>query len=184
MLGFANCRDAWWIPGHYRSGRTQPWTGSVWAYVPEIPWRCRNCVPQRPQDNETGIFINGGKLIKLLAFGLAHDTSIWNKFDVDLHPLAGMLHLFIRFWNIFGVGGLTAIVPIFRRNRYRTVMKRVYPRGLSFTQKITRPALGLRLRMSEMSLRSSGVCLLGCWWGRCDLSAKDCSAPSYRFLQR
>lgn len=46
---------------------------------------------------ESGIFINDGILIKLLAFGLAHDTSIWNKFDVDLHPLAGMLHLFIRF---------------------------------------------------------------------------------------
>ena len=62
---------------------------------------------------ETAVFVNKGVLIKLLTFCFSNNAGSWNKFYINLAPLSGILHLFIRFGLLFGVGQLhrSAIDP-------------------------------------------------------------------------
>ena len=50
---------------------------------------------------KTGVFINEGVLVPLCRFFLPYDTDSGNKFHIDLHPLAGIGHLFIGLWRVF-----------------------------------------------------------------------------------
>lgn len=48
-----------------------------------------------------GVFINEGVLVPLCRFFFPYDTDSGNKFHIDLHPLAGIGHLFIGLWRVF-----------------------------------------------------------------------------------
>lgn len=54
---------------------------------------------------ETGVFINGGELVKPFAEELciAGDAGDRDDLDIYLHTLAGIKHLLIRLRNVFGV---------------------------------------------------------------------------------
>lgn len=53
------------------------------------------------QVTKTAVLINESILIPLGWFCLPNDASLRDKFDIDLDPLAGILHLLIRFGCIF-----------------------------------------------------------------------------------
>ena len=63
------------------------------------------------QITKTGKLIKGGILVIFLAACLTHQTCDRNVFHVDLHALAGILHLFIRLWNVFRVGRFDRHLP-------------------------------------------------------------------------
>ncbi len=53
---------------------------------------------------ETAVFVEEGVLIIPAFFGSSTDqTALGNEFDINLYPLARILHLLIRFWDIFRV---------------------------------------------------------------------------------
>lgn len=74
---------------------------------------------------EAAVFIKKGVLEPLGRFLLPYDTDLWNKLNVDLYPLAGVFHLFIGFWGVFGVGSFTAMAFCFRRKWYSPEMERL-----------------------------------------------------------
>lgn len=49
---------------------------------------------------ETAVFLQESILTPLCAIFLSNDTGLRDEFDVDLHTLAGVLHLFVWFWDI------------------------------------------------------------------------------------
>lgn len=51
----------------------------------------------------SGEFIYGGVLIELFAFCIPYDTRRRNEFDINLNPLPGIEHLFIRFRDILWI---------------------------------------------------------------------------------
>lgn len=54
-------------------------------------------------ETPSGILINSSVLIKMISFGFVYKADGRDKFYVDLDALSGMVHLFIRFWNILWV---------------------------------------------------------------------------------
>lgn len=54
-------------------------------------------------ETPSGILINSSVLIKMISFGFLYKADRRDKFHVDLDALSGMVHLFIRFWNILWV---------------------------------------------------------------------------------
>ena len=56
------------------------------------------------ENPEATVFINEC-VLKIPAFfsSLAYQTNFGNKFDINLPPLTGILHLFIRFGFFFGI---------------------------------------------------------------------------------
>ena len=52
---------------------------------------------------ETAVFVDGGVLISLRSRLLTHNARFRDIFYVDLNSLTGIFHLFIGFWDIFGV---------------------------------------------------------------------------------
>lgn len=52
--------------------------------------------------------INGGVLIEMLSLSFIYETGRRDKFHVDLNPLTRMVHLFVRFRNIFGIRRLNS----------------------------------------------------------------------------
>lgn len=50
-----------------------------------------------------GVFVDGGVLIKFLPFCFIHETDGRDEFHINLHLLAGMIHLCIRLWDILGI---------------------------------------------------------------------------------
>ena len=59
------------------------------------------------------VLVQKGILIPLGGLLLANDTGLRHEFHIDLHPLAGILHLFIGFRYIFGVWQLDGHGPSF-----------------------------------------------------------------------
>lgn len=59
---------------------------------------------KRLQITEAAVFVEEGILIISAFFGSgANQAALRDKFDVNLHPLAWILHLFIGLWDIFRV---------------------------------------------------------------------------------
>lgn len=55
------------------------------------------------QVSESAVFVNKSILVPLCSFFLADNTGLGDKLNVDLNSLAGILHLFIRLWNVLGI---------------------------------------------------------------------------------
>lgn len=49
------------------------------------------------------VLVQEGILKPLCGLLLVHNTSFRDEFHIDLHTLAGILHLLIGFWNILGI---------------------------------------------------------------------------------
>lgn len=64
------------------------------------------------QVTETAIFVKEGILVEIasifrsLVQGLSNQAAFGDEFDVDLNPLAGILHLLIGLGDILGIGQL------------------------------------------------------------------------------
>lgn len=76
------------------------------------------------QVTETAVFINECVLAIFLSLigSSAYQTGAGDVFDVDLNFLTGVISLFVWFGNVFGVGSLAAIFPLFLKNLYRPKM--------------------------------------------------------------
>ena len=61
---------------------------------------------ERLQIAEAAVFVNEGVLVEFLSGSISDQTGRRNIFHIDLSPLPWIFHLFIRFWDIFGVGQL------------------------------------------------------------------------------
>ncbi len=59
---------------------------------------------ERFEITESAVFVNEGILIVFLPGSFSHKAGRWNIFHIDLASLSGIVHLFVRFWNVFGVG--------------------------------------------------------------------------------
>ena len=53
---------------------------------------------------ESAVFVNERILIVFLPGSFSHKAGRRNIFHINLSPLPGIFHLFIWFWNVFGVG--------------------------------------------------------------------------------
>ena len=62
---------------------------------------------------EAAEFIQKGILIPLGRFWLADNAGLRHEFHIDLHPLAGILHLFVGFRRILGVWQFDGHSPSF-----------------------------------------------------------------------
>lgn len=56
--------------------------------------------------------INGGELIEALSLGVTDQTGGRNELDIDLNALTGIIHLFIRFGDIFGIRRMVGHDPL------------------------------------------------------------------------
>lgn len=61
----------------------------------------------------TGIFVYSSILIELFSFGFIDQTAGGDEFYVDLDPLSGIGHLFIRFRNVLGIWELFSSQALF-----------------------------------------------------------------------
>lgn len=59
---------------------------------------------ERLEITESAVFIDEGILIVFLPGSFSHKAGRRNIFHINLSPLSGIFHLFIWFWNVFGVG--------------------------------------------------------------------------------
>ena len=53
---------------------------------------------------ESAVLVDEGILIVFLSSSFSHKAGSGNIFHVNLSPLSRIFHLFIRFWNVFGIG--------------------------------------------------------------------------------
>lgn len=72
---------------------------------------------------KAAVFVQKGILEPLCWLLLAHDAGLRNKLDVNLYSLAGILHLLIRLWDVFGI-------------------RRFYSHGVPLSQKPVQPRDG------------------------------------------
>ena len=63
------------------------------------------CSSKASTKRHLDLFINGGILKELFANDLGvFETYGRNKLYINLYALSWIIHLFVRFWNIFGIG--------------------------------------------------------------------------------
>lgn len=55
---------------------------------------------------KAAVFIKEGILEPLCWLLLTYNAGLRNKLDVNLYSLAGILHLLVGFWDVFGIGQL------------------------------------------------------------------------------
>ena len=53
---------------------------------------------------ESAVLVDEGILIIFLSGSFSYKTGSGNIFHINLSPLSRIFHLFIRFWNVFGIG--------------------------------------------------------------------------------
>ena len=66
------------------------------------------------QITEAAVFIQESILIPLSCRILSDYTDLRDKFNIDLHTLTGISHLFIGLWDIFGVWQFHGHLPAAR----------------------------------------------------------------------
>lgn len=71
-------------------------------------------------ETPSGILINGSVLIKMASFGFVYKADRRDKFHIDLDALSGMVHLFIRFWNILWVRRMDRHKPLLSEKAVKT----------------------------------------------------------------
>lgn len=58
------------------------------------------------QITKTAVLVKKSILIEFLPFCFPHQAGSRDEFDVNLSPLAGVLHLLVRLGDVFGIGEL------------------------------------------------------------------------------
>lgn len=59
---------------------------------------------ERLEIPESAVLVNEGILIVFLPGSFSHKAGSGNLFHINLSPVSRIFHLFIRFWNVFGIG--------------------------------------------------------------------------------
>lgn len=73
------------------------------------------------QISETAVFIQEGILVEsTLLSSVADQTTLGDKLDINLHPLAGILHLLIRLGNVLGIRQLFCHLAAFPQESVQT----------------------------------------------------------------
>lgn len=117
----------------------------------------------------SGILVNSSILEELFSNHFAvHKAGRGNKFHINLDTLTGMIHLFIGFWNILGIGRMNRYEALFTQETVKTgngtgipPLHELYPEhdqtGIRITSAHIHDKLDLRRSMLvRMVMRSSG----------------------------
>ena len=125
-----------------------------------------------------GILIQSSMLIEFLLFCLIYETDRRNEFHVNLNPLSRIVHFFIRFWDIFGIGKLLSYDSLSFKEVVKPGNRAFIPFPHELDPKDNQPRIGISAShvTDELDLFRSMLVRMG--MGRLERFLRESQEPS------